>query len=59
MHILLLLGLSTTYILLVLFHFFVVDAVSYLRVCTVQYFILGVQDIFVSFMMWFVTDDED
>lgn len=59
MHILLLLGLSITYLLLVLFHFFMVDAVSYLRVCTVQYFILGIQDIFVSFMMWFVTDDEN
>ena len=57
LHILALTALTLNYFEIVFLNIFATGAyLKAQRAYTVQYFILGVQDIFVSYMLWFLMD---
>lgn len=59
LHILTLMALSLNYFEILILQFSTRQRLMYDRAYTLQFFILGVQDIFVCFMLWFMMDNSN
>jgi hypothetical protein len=56
LNILVLSALALNYFEMVFLEYYPNDDLQYFRAFTLQYFILGVNDIFLSYMIWFMMD---